>query len=431
MVGDFFTVHVQDVFPGGDKMPTFPEILYCFGNRDLLALPRACVLNSRKPRAVKPGERWLEATRAFVERAAEAGYVIVSSLGTLAYAWTSFLALEKRVPLIVVCDRLLPGSVPQKEAFVMGSLPGDFHSRQVLLVSPFNPDTLFPAKLRGPVRDRCVAALSHTVWFAEIRAGGVMEQVADDAVRRGRPVSVFRPSRFDLPTAGNRNLLAAGNVEAIDLPFFQNAEPEFSAGRESEGVTATADEWPDGEYLIHFTRSCPGPWPGQSGEEYFRSLFHRDPGAGHTAFDALARIVREGRIRASARLIRGREGVVSFTACSPSEVLRMRRWNPGLLRWTFEPYGIAVRTSVLRELGIRPVVYAPEEDYRTLPPEERYLFQVHRPPRTDWSNEKEWRLKGDLSLDLLSPRDLVLLVAKEQEKQAAKMVDGAFTVFPL
>jgi len=107
---------------------------------------------------------------------------------------------------------------------------------------------------------------------------------------------------------------------------FEQAAPEFEQLAKGS------------RYLIHYTRACPGPWPGQKIMDYCRSLVRGDKDSMHTAFDTLMRIIRERRIRGGARLTRGNCPVVSFTECAP-----MRRvtslnggplWFGGLLNRT-------------------------------------------------------------------------------------------------
>ena len=184
-----------------------------------------------------------------------------------------------------------------------------------------------------------------------------------------------------------------GDLEGADSPVGAHAPGSLR-------VTVLRNEevaW--GEYLYHYTRACPGPWPGQSHEEFLLSLLRGDGLSGHTVLDTLIRIVLEEKIRASLKLVRGEQAVVSWTSRPPMELDSMRRWNRALIRWTFEPFGVAVKRSSLRQMGAKPVIYAPESVYSRLTPSQRFRFQLHRPPRCSWKVEREWRLPRDLLLD--------------------------------
>jgi hypothetical protein len=169
-----------------------------------------------------------------------------------------------------------------------------------------------------------------------------------------------------------------------------------------------AIEW--GAYLYHYTRPCPGAWPGQSHRNYLESLLQDEPFAEHSALSALVRIVAEGRIRASARVVRGDREVVSWTSRPPQELSAIRHWNTALVRWTFEPYGLAVKRWVLRSQGAKPAVYAAATTYQKLHQRERFRFQLHDPPRCSWKNEHEWRLPDDLKLGELTSAEAFLFL---------------------
>jgi hypothetical protein len=163
-------------------------------------------------------------------------------------------------------------------------------------------------------------------------------------------------------------------------------------------------------YLYHYTRSCPGPWLGEEDRDYLLSLLDNSPLAGHTALHALIRILKERRVRGSSRLVRGNDAVVSFSSRSPQEIGKMRQWNPALIRWTFEPYGLALSRKLLKNFGARPAVYAKSETYHRLPHAERFRFQRHEPPRCSWKHEREWRLPHDLSLEGISREDYFVFI---------------------
>jgi hypothetical protein len=152
--------------------------------------------------------------------------------------------------------------------------------------------------------------------------------------------------------------------------------------------------------------------------------------AGHTGFDTLNRILREGMIRGSSRMIRGMTPVVSFTERLPHDLAHLIKWRTGLARWTFEPYGIAIGKEVLLKLGTSRVIYGEKEVYAAIPLDERYRFQSVNPASKDWSEEREWRLQGGLDLETVRPEDIVVLVRTVRE--AATIEDRfALTVIPV
>jgi hypothetical protein len=187
------------------------------------------------------------------------------------------------------------------------------------------------------------------------------------------------------------------------------------------------------KYLYHYTRSCPHPWPGQSHRDYLLAILDGDPFSGHTALDTLIRILMEGRIRAGSKLVRGEQPVISWTSRPPLELDGLRRWNPALIRWTFEPFGMAIEKKELRKRSIKPTIYAGDEAYGRLRPADRFRFQRHEPPKCSWIHEREWRLPGDLLLSEIPAEKGFVFVAdgKDRNRLATIPGRGSFPVVAL
>ena len=128
------------------------------------------------------------------------------------------------------------------------------------------------------------------------------------------------------------------------------------------------------------------------------ALLDDQPLCGHSALETLIRIVIERRIRGGFELVRGREPVVCWSSHPPPEFCSLRRWNPALMRWTVEPYGVAVSRDFLKCLGAKPAVYGGDKTYRKLPDSEKFRFQTSA-GAVAWKTEREWRSPGDLQLD--------------------------------
>jgi hypothetical protein len=421
-------------------------VLYTRGDQDLLDRAAAAVLNSRKPRSTNARDRWLVKTKELVNFAIDNGFTIASSYGTLPYCIVSWMA--KGFPTIVACDNILPfmGSAGRQEKFV-DSFGDLWDPESTLFVSSFSVGKLPPVAFRSAERDHVVAALSSLILVADIRRAGNMEAVLQTALARN--VEILGMTDEGARTSGDRGTLLA----PLRRRPFDETLPHDRAERAGES-TPRAPETPCGPYvgtsrrgqvsregsvatfplvrdgsvrsvspsisldssfLVHYTRSCPGPWPGQSMAEYCRSLVAGWENSAHTAFDTLNRILAERLIRGSNALTRGPGRVVSFTECLPEELYRLIKWQRGLIRWSFEPYGVAVRKEVLVTLGAAQVIYGPEEVFDQLHEDETYRFQLIKPMGRDWSQEKEWRLPGDLNLDDVPREDTVVVVSCSHE----------------
>jgi hypothetical protein len=121
--------------------------------------------------------------------------------------------------------------------------------------------------------------------------------------------------------------------------------------------------------------------------------------------DALIRIVRSGQLVAGATATSKTHPVVCFSALPLKELLQKRCFRPQLGRWDYEPYGIAIRLSVAKRLGIQPVIYGETKDRALLHAEDQFRF--HPIGKTfDWREEREWRSSESVNLAAMNPDDI-------------------------
>ena len=316
-----------------------PPLLFAYGcNSEILKNPLATVFNSRKPRLLNPWDFWLRGTVFLADKLAEEGFSLVSSTGTAGYDILSFKAWKANYPLVVVLDHALPPMLPDSESNKFSDKYGWLlDNNRTILITPFPSNSMMERKKRMILRDKIIAMLSNTIAIAAIRNRGNMVNFAQEATETGKNVLVLRPEKFDHQTKGNQKILQISSEKAKAIESH-----EFYAGRSTSRATTRSIKktieksgkivktFPSG-YLIHFTRQCTGPWPGQSYSEYLESLVENHPDAYHTAFETLRRILRDGRIRASSKMYRGNIPVVSFTECLPEEIIEITKWNPALI----------------------------------------------------------------------------------------------------
>jgi len=386
-------------------MHNLPPVFFALGSKAMLDLPASAILNSRKPRCITPDDKWLQETKRLVRLAVEEGFVIVSSYGTTPYCTTT--RLSKGLPTIIACDDVLPFMGPEKTALEFYSAYHDlFQVERTLFISSFPPGTQPRRSVRSAERDHLVAALASVLLVAEVREGGNMQQVLHIAEKRAVRIVGYPPCLSNKSTlTASKKGIAVPLVSPVAEPSHgsmsqSDLKPSRPRGARSgyirfESLYDRRDESP---WLIHYTRSFHGPWPGQTIAEYCQSLIDGSEGAGHSAFDTLIRILKERLIRASSRLTRGSYYVVSFTECLPAEIETQIKWRKGLSRWSFEPYGIAFPRESLADLGARPAVYGSKEEFQHLPADDKYLFQARGSLSEIGTTEREWRINGDFLL---------------------------------
>lgn len=171
------------------------------------------------------------------------------------------------------------------------------------------------------------------------------------------------------------------------------------------------DQW---IYLSHCTRGTSGPLPNESESNFFRRLWlqgHMDES--HPLF-SLNRICQTGLLRGSSRITRSERPCVSFSQVPLPRLLKRRKFRSHLGRWDWEPYGIFIERSVLEQLGMRPVIYGDEQVFAELSSDLKPFFQS-RGTTYDWTQEREWRILGDIDLRQL-PKDSVHIFTRTRSE---------------
>lgn len=296
-----------------------------------------------------------------------------------------------------------------------------------------------------PAPDRAIVALSDQVIALRIRPeGNVMQLLHSRLQHRGfPPASVFLALGPELVRRDQaEGLLDAGGVgwlvmNAAGQPDHDQPAPWPAVSpatcRAAPVIACPPPEpWP---YLTHCTRRRSGPWPGENADQFLDDLILDRPGADHSAWAALWRIVRSGRLMASAEIVRGRTPVISWTAVPLSEIGRLRTYRSHLGRWDFEPYGICIRRDWLERRGTHPVCYGDQALWDRLAPAERPFFQKSDSQtasgrRIDWTVEREWRHVGDLTLDGI-PEDAAMLFVNSEDEARQLALSSPWPVVAL
>ena len=277
-----------------------------------------------------------------------------------------------------------------------------------------------------PLSDRVLIAAADRLLALQVRPNGNLHQLL-----RARLADPAWPTASVWMALGESLVSADVATELQSLGavgwwlFVADAASvrQHDSGFSSSDASCVGHEfpWPDGDYLVHWTRRRDGPWPDQSETDFIDDLLLSRESSSHSAFAALSRIVQQRRLIASAAGIRGETGVVSFSANPLSELAKQRTFRAHRGRWDSEAFGLCVRRDWLQAQGARPVIYGDDASWPTLSDSERPFFQL-RTTRArrgakviNWSQEAEWRVSHDLDLSEASRDDVVLFVPSAEE----------------
>lgn len=358
----------------------FTPVVLC-GPAETLQSRRIAILNSRQSPRLSNLDAWVEKTLEALHDLDPREIVLVSSLGMTAWDFLSWAGGKAGYPVILI----FPAGSAQNFNILRTKAIMDLglDERKTLAIRPLGLGPVRKKTQANALRDLWVLALSQMILPISIRPGGNLEKYLRSRQLQAKSILNKFKVGYESPKPIRKPTVPA----AIQLPQWYKVD----------------------EYLIHWIRRCIGPWPDQTAAEHFEVTLAGDD-AVDSGLDTLMRILQAGSIRASGRLIRGGYEVVPFTE-NPPQVLRdLIRWRTGLRRWTFEPYGIAIRKAKLMELGAKPVVYGEIADYERLSESDRSHFQLAHSGQQDWTREKEWRFKGDISLGQFESGDVVLFV---------------------
>lgn len=180
------------------------------------------------------------------------------------------------------------------------------------------------------------------------------------------------------------------------------------------------------EYLIHWTRATNSSWPGEKKITFYRDIM-RSAIWPRSGMHTLERIVKTRMLLASSRHMPDKCATVSWSSLSPVEVVPLMRWRARYREMSFEPYGIGITREGAARLGIRPVTYYDAKAKDITVSDESWLTQSIGID-SDWRAEKEYRHRGDLSLDGIADEELALFCMTGAEAERLRQ-DYPYRVF--
>ncbi len=354
------------------------------GNKDLISNELAVVLNSSQSKTPCGNDSWVRKTSETIPELVKTGYTIITSAGLSTWELTIHLVNKSGGNQVIIS----PIYDNQNGETVFAETLAEFrlepHKTAMIFIKP-DEDARYP-KDTWQKRDQAAIELASRVVPVSIRPGGKLESIISVE-------EVCRKCLNDFKIEYQKPLAGPAHYEFNIISDFEN--------------------W---NYLTHWTKTCHGPWPGESKADFYEKLLSSGDNYPHQAFDTLGNIIRDGKIRSSSNKMREGRFAIGFTEANPSQALtKLMRWRPKYVNWNFEPYGIAIEKETAISLGIRPVIYGNDADYKALSDIDKPYFQSLGRVDVDWSREQEWRYIGDISLDEI-PRDRLIFLAFRQRE---------------
>lgn len=347
-------------------------------------------MNSRQSKFPVGDDPWVRATVSAVDYVARHGYVLLTSIGMNTWELTLALASEQKASVIII-------------------IPDHEQNRQSVVEDIMHRFRLDPAftgfmfahaeggtrrKAAWPARDTMIARQADILLPVSIRSGGNLDCILSD-----------QPGKIH---------------DAFIVPY--QTSPRSRPKYDSFTINPAIQ---DKEWLIHFTRSASGPWPDETGFDYYLAVCRSGRDYCRSASAALDHILSTGVIYGSTRNIRHGGPVVGFTCFSPGECQNLFRYRPRLVNPYFEPYGIAIHRKAALDMDIRPVRYGSPVLYKQLTASERPYFQNIGSDGSRWKGENEWRYAGDFHLSRVSAGALRVIVPTTSESGHMARADSA------
>ena len=340
----------------------------------------ALILNSAHSKYPLGKDSWIQATAKTVGEIACSTDTIICSHDPMPWSLVTYLAgrhgmnISLIIPTPTGCD---------KQAH-LDTILDDFNLdgskvQPVYLDEPVGCNQT--RKTLWQLRDRIAVETAQRIYPVSIHRGGRLSRLLQDETVKPKLRDDFR-IRWS----------SEGYIPRYDLTW------------------KTINRLPEGEWLVHWTRASQGPWPGEKAWRFYHDMLENPGEYVRGAGATLTRIVSEQRLRGSSWKLPEGERAVAFTALSIDKALQLMRWRQRFVRYTFEPYGLALRRPALLDLGARQVSYVPAVGAEYIQP----LFRHAAGEKTDWTREKEWRIRGDLSLETIDSRDMLALVPDEK-----------------
>ena len=385
-----------------DRLPQGAQIARLTSDICVLSLGQfpvnpACLLSSRISRNLRGETQWFDALESLGQTMRRRNVTLITTKKTTVHPFAESFAARHGLSLTELTFFGKPGT---RRRLL------DLANRDSLIA--FRASDAFHQPLRPIERTQILACLATELYVVCATACSQTKAIVDNRLGEDRPRS------FAFSAAVERTLHRGWESQGGVLvpPIFRK---RLSFCPVIGGDLAPICDFPadDGDWLFHWTRNQQR-WPDQSQRQFVDDLLSAKATTESSPLFALHRILSQRKLIASQIAIRGQSKVVCLSA-APLEKLRQGRvYRKHRLRWDYEPYGLLIRRKALQRIGAQPVWYGTGEDWESATATNRPFFQM-KSSRLNWSEEQEWRFIGDLDLDRITPRDIIVFVPSEAE----------------
>jgi hypothetical protein len=362
-----------------------------YGDFDIDLARPAVVLNSRQTKTPCGNDPWVEGTIKAVRQVISWNMTLLTGIGMNTWELTLWACGHYGGNQIVI--------YPVRESDEIDRIIAGI-SRDFGLDSARTGWLFFEAaakarslKIDWPVRDRLALHFAKTILPISIRPSGNLEKLINSS-KNSEIIDDFRVKYKE----SNRH----ENIKLDDIK-----------------ITMPRKNW---DYIVHWTRTCHGPWPQESSASFYENLVGSGDKYPHSGLETLKNILKMKKIYASSQNLREGLSAVAFSGLHPNDVLPLMRWRKRYVRWNFEPYGIAISRKSAITGGIQPVIYGKPELYKMLVDNDKPYFQSEGVDGGDWREENEWRYLSDFDLSAIAPEEMVIIVYRPSEIAALKEI---------
>jgi len=359
------------------------------GNKGLLNTNLAAILNSSQSKTPCGDDPWIRGSIKAVDYLLENKYTEVSSIGLSTWELIVYLAARQNGSQIIVSPYADNGDGSSVFERTLKQFDLDITKTAMVFVKPDSDSKKI--KSNWLKRDKAVMSLAELILPVSIRRKGKLDTLLKDSdkiINTNFQIDYVKP-RAKPPRYDIKNITS-------NLP-----------GR---------------DFITHWTRTHHGPWPDETKAGFYNKLINSGSLYPNNAFNSLQNIIIKKAVRGSSNRIRNKIRCVGFSGLDSHKMLAQMRWLPKRVNWNFEPYGVAIRRSAADRIGIKPVIYGNDVDYKDLQSKDKPYFQHIGAKDVDWSIEKEWRKIGDVDLSRIDSNDIAYIVWCEKEANLLRKI---------